>query len=158
MNKNNIDEKKNEDNNQIFLNANDIDQTNKLLIDKIKDEHIIGFKYNNISNIINYNNMSNNNSDNWKRNISGNKYIKKKINRNIKESIKDNLKDSINESYKDSININSKNKGNIEGEELFNIDERAKYFKNENLLDNINKEGIKSSAFQEIINNTNYNK
>ena len=158
LNKNNIDEKKNEDNNQIFLNANDIDQNNKLLIDKIKDEHIIGFKYNNISNIINYNNMSNNNSDNWKRNISGNKYIKKKINRNIKESIKDNLKDSINESYKDSININSKNKGNIEGEELFNIDERAKYFKNENLLDNINKEGIKSSAFQEIINNTNYNK
>ena len=159
LNKNKIDEKENEDNNQMFMNVNNIDQNNKLLIDKNKDEHIIGFKYNKVSKIINYNNMSNNNNDNWKRNNSGNKYIKKKINRNIKESIKDSLKDSINESYKDSININSKNKTSIEGEDLFNIDERIKYFENENLLDNINnKEGIKSSAFQEIMNNAHYNK
>ena len=153
LKKNKNDEKENEDNNQILMNIKDIEQNNKLLIDKIKDEHI------NISNIINYNNMSNNNNDNWKKNISSNKYIKKKINRNIKESIKDNLKDSINESYKNSININSKNKRRIEGEELFNIVERAKYFENENLLDNINnKEGIKSSALQEIMNNAYYNK
>ena len=157
--KNKIVEKENEDNNQRFINVNDIEENNKLLIDKKKDEHDIGFKYNKVSNIINYNNMSNNNSDNWKRNISGNKYIKKKINRNIKENIKDSLKDSINESYKDLININSKNKRSIEEEELFNIDERAKYFENGNLLDNINnKEGIKSSTFQEIMNNAHYNK
>ena len=78
LKKNKIDEKENEDNNQMFMNINDIDRNNNLLINNNRDENIIGLKYNNVSNIINYNNISNNNSGNWKRNISGNKYIKKK--------------------------------------------------------------------------------
>ena len=132
-------------------NINDINKKKQLLIDKIKDEHIIGFKYNNASNIHNKNK-----TENLNNNISCNTYIKKKINRNIKDNIKESLKDSNNERNKESNNLSLKNKINNEGEELFNIEEKKKYFENENLLNNLNKrEGIKSIAFQNMIKKLN---
>jgi len=49
-----------------------------------------------------------------------------------------------------------KNKINNEGEELFNIEEKKKYFENEKLLNNLNdKEGIKSTTFQNMIKKLN---
>ena len=150
--KNENDEKEGDGNKQVLLNMNDINKKKQILIDKIKDEHIIGFKYNNVSNIHN----NNNKTENLKSNISSNTYIKKKINRNIKENTKENLKNSNIESNKESNNLSLKNKMNNEGEELFNIEEKKKYFENENLLNNLNnKEGIKSSAFQNMIKKLN---
>jgi len=151
--KNENDEKENEENKQMILNINDFNIKKQLLIDKIKDEHVIGFKYNNISNIINNNNNNNNNKI-LKNNISCNAYIKKIINRNMKENIKENLKDNIKDNNKNSNNLSLTNR--IEGEELYNIEEKKKYFENENLLKNLSKkEGVKSTTFQNMIKKLN---
>ena len=153
--KNENNEKEGDENRKEILNINDINEKKKLLIDTIKNEHIIGFKYNNVSNIQN-NDKNNNKTENLKSIISCNAYIKKKINRNIKGNIKEILQDSHNESNKESNNLSLKNKINNEGEELFNIEEKKKYFENEKLLNNLNdKEGIKSTTFQNMIKKLN---
>ena len=102
-----------------------------MLMDKIKDEHVIGFKNNISNNNSNYNIMNNNSISNL--NIDEFEINKAKVNENNNSN--NNLKD-----YQSSLSIN--------------LEERKKKFeKNNNLLDNMNIKGdIKSTTFQEIMN------
>ena len=109
-----------------IINQEEINNKRQLLMDKIKDEHIIGFKNN-----INNQEIEN---DNYK--------IKENIDYNY---IENNV--SINEP------ITSKDRNSNEEEKLYNLEEKMKNFQNSNFLENINnKEGIKSNTFQEMIN------
>ena len=109
-----------------ILNQEEINNKRQLLMNKIKDEHIIGFK--------NSNNEKDIENDNYK----------------IKENIEDNYReDKVN--IKEP--IISKDRISSEEEKLYNLEEKMKNFQNSNLLENINnKEGIKSNTFQEMIN------
>ena len=109
-----------------IFNQEEINNKRQLLINKIKDEHIIGFK--------NSNNEKDIENDNYK----------------IKENIEDNYReDKVN--IKEP--IISKDRISSEEEKLYNLEEKMKNFQNSNLLENINnKEGIKSNTFQEMIN------
>ncbi len=110
-----------------IINQEEINNKRQLLMDKIKDEHIIGFKNNNINN-------QEIENDNYK--------IKENIDYNYRE---DNV--NINEP------ITSKDRNSNEEEKLYNLEEKMKNFQNSNFLENINnKEGIKSNTFQEMIN------
>ena len=72
----------------------------------------------------------------------------------MKENIKENLKDNMKDNNKNSNNLSLTNR--IEGEELYNIEEKKKYFENENLLNNLSKkEGVKSTTFQNMIKKLN---
>ena len=119
--KNNGNDKINENENSVNINKNQ-----QLLIDKIKDEHVIGFK-NNISN-----NSFNNNISNTKKEED---YTDNKEKDSIKES--QDLKEYIFRPELSSINT----------------EERVKNFENNDLLDNLhNKGGIKSTTLQEMRN------
>ena len=109
-----------------IFNQEEINNKRQLLMNKIKDEHIIGFK--------NSNNEKDIENDNYK----------------IKENIEDNYReDKVN--IKEP--IISKDRISSEEEKLYNLEEKMKNFQNSNLLENINnKEGIKSNTFQEMIN------
>ena len=109
-----------------IINQEEINNKRDLLMDKIKEEHIIGFKNN-----INEQEIEN---DNFK--------IKKNNNNIYRE---DNI--NINEP------MISKDRKISEEENLYNLEQKMNNFQNSNLLENINsKEGIKSNTFQEMIN------
>ena len=113
------------------MKQNETKKDKKMLMDIIKDEHIIGFKNNISNNNSNYNIMNNNsinslNDDEFRIN-------KEKVNES----------DDTNHNFKDYQSSSS-----------INLEERKKKFeKNNNLLDNMNIKGdIKSTTFQEIMN------
>ena len=126
-NKNMINKEKIKDKN------NEINQNQKMLMDKIKDEHVIGFKNNISNNNSNYDQMENNSI----HSLNDEDYEKNKEKENVKENNNGN-NDFID--YKSSLSLN--------------LEEKMKNFeKNNNILNNMNnKGGIKSTAFQEIMN------
>ena len=99
-----------------------------LLLEKIKDEHVIGFK-NNITE---------------KQNKSNDKSVPKDKNINKEKPNNDVI------SMKDSANIN------LDNESLFRSSlEEIKKIENENLMDNINKVEMKSNALKNLLNQNN---
>ena len=139
-------EKNNENHKNIKIKNQDIVNKNKqILMDKIKNEHVIGFKNNN------YNNVNNNSNINDYFNNINIEDNENKNNKNFEEEI--NNENNMG-SFRNSNNL--ENRMSNEGEELFDMEERMKKFENGNLLENLNnKEGIKSSAFQNMINKIN---
>ena len=114
----------------------EINKDKKILMDKIKDEHVIGFKNNISNNNSNYNIMNNNSINSLNDDEFGINKAKEKINNDGNNHFKE---------YQSSSSIN--------------LEERKKKFEeNNNLLDLMNNKGeIKSTAFQEIMNSQ-YNK
>jgi hypothetical protein len=135
-NEKNMDDNKN--NNNSFKNKKEIDKNKKLLMDKIKDEHVIGFK-NNTKYGLNNNNIDINKKDEDEKG---------------KESIKENINENEN------IFFNNGRISNNENDELsLNLEEKKKNFLEGNILDNMNNKGeIKSSYFHEIMENRFNNK
>jgi len=108
------------------ISQEDINNKRQLLMDKIKDEHIIGFKNN-----INEHDIE---RDNYK----------------MKENIDDNYRE---ENKRINEPIISKERMSNEEEKYFNLEDKMNNFQNSNLLENINsKIGIKSNTFQKMIN------
>ena len=125
-----------------IMNKELMNKNKKLLMDKIKDEHVIGFKNNNYQNITKNNNIIKNNNN-----------LENDENHNF-DIIEGNNNENIKESNKNSINI--ENRISNEDEEIFDLEEKMKKFENDNLLKDLNnKDGIKSSTFQEMMNKLN---
>ena len=103
----NIDEKKNEK--ERIKKKDEINKNQKLLMDKIKDEHVIGFK-NNSKNLTNAPNNNINIKDN-----------KKDEDEKEKVSIKDSLKESI----ETSINLEERKKNFMGGNILDNMNNKG---------------------------------
>ena len=113
---------------EISSNKNEINKNKQLLLEKIKDEHVIGFK-NNITE---------------KQNKSNDKSVPKDKNINKEKPNNDVI------SMKDSANIN------LDNESLFRSSlEEIKKIENENLMDNINKVEMKSNALKNLLNQNN---
>ena len=102
----NIDEKKN---NERIKKKDVINKNQKLLMDKIKDEHVIGFK----NNSKNFTNASNNNI-----NIKDNK-------KDEDEKEKVSIKDSLKESVETSINLEERKKNFMGGNILDNMNNKG---------------------------------
>ena len=115
--------------NEILVKKDEINKNQQLLLDKIKDEHVIGFK----------NNLPE------KQNKSNEKTTPKK---ETKNNLKKN--NDIN-SMKDSANIN------LDNESLFRSSlEEVKKMENEHLMDDINKKvEMKSNALKDLMNQFN---
>ena len=113
---------------EISSNKNEINKNKQLLLEKIKDEHVIGFK-NNITE---------------KQNKSNDKSVPKDKNINKEKPNNDVI------SMKDSANIN------LDNESLFRSSlEEIKKIENENLMNNINKVEMKSNALKNLLNQNN---
>ena len=115
------------------LNKDDINNNQKLLLEKIRDEHIIGFKNNSIP-IQNKFNIFNNDKTELKEDNNKVEKPEDKI---------DNLKQSENIHF-----------DNFDNDSIFrNSEEKINKYDNEGLLEGINKkDGIKSNAMQEMMN------
>ena len=110
--------KKNKNDNN---NKGEINNNKNLLMDKIKDEHVIGFKNNIPNNSYNFNNFGDSQKD------------------EEKESLSNNIK---------SLDSNSNNNF---GSGSLNFEEKMKNYEENRILDNFNDNfGIKSKAFQQI--------
>ena len=113
-----------------ILNKDDINNNHKLLLEKIKDEHVIGFKNNSIT-VQNKFNILNNDKTEMKE--ENNKVEKP-------EDKIDNLKQSESLHFDNDSIFRSSN-------------EKINKYGNEGLLEGINKkDGIRSNAMQEIMN------
>ena len=114
-------------------NKNDINTNQKLLLEKIKDEHVIGFKNNVPANSNKLNNEIKNNPE---------------INQEKKEDKKIIENNTIN-TLKDNENINIDNNSQLRN----SIDKSAQYH-NQPLLEEIDKKkGFDSKALKELMNN-----
>ena len=114
-------------------NKNDINTNQKLLLEKIKDEHVIGFKNNVPANSNKLNNEIKNNPE---------------INEEKKEDKKIIENNTIN-TLKDNENINIDNNSQLRN----SIDKSAQYH-NQPLLEEIDKKkGFDSKALKELMNN-----
>ena len=114
-------------------NKNDINTNQKLLLEKIKDEHVIGFKNNVPAN----SNKLNNEIKNYPEINQEKKEDKKVIENNIINTLKDNE------------NINIDNNSQLRN----SIDKSAQYH-NQPLLEEIDKKkGFDSKALKELMNN-----
>ena len=114
-------------------NKNDINKNQKLLLEKIKDEHVIGFKNNVPANSNKLNNEIKNNPE---------------INEEKKEDKKIIENNTIN-TLKDNENINIDNNSQLRN----SIDKSAQYH-NQPLLEEIDKKkGFDSKALKELMNN-----
>ena len=114
-------------------NKNDINTNQKLLLEKIKDEHVIGFKNNVPENSNKLNNEIKNNPE---------------INEEKKEDKKIIENNTIN-TLKDNENINIDNNSQLRN----SIDKSAQYH-NQPLLEEIDKKkGFDSKALKELMNN-----
>ena len=114
-------------------NKNDINTNQKLLLEKIKDEHVIGFKNNIPANSNKLNNEIKNNPE---------------INQEKKEDKKIIENNTIN-TLKDNENINIDNNSQLRN----SIDKSAQYH-NQPLLEEIDKKkGFDSKALKELMNN-----
>ena len=114
-------------------NKNDINTNQKLLLEKIKDEHVIGFKNNVPANSNKLNNEIKNNPE-----INEEKKEDKKI-----------IENNIINTLKDNENINIDNNSQLRN----SIDKSAKYH-NQPLLEEIDKKkGFDSKALKELMNN-----
>ena len=114
-------------------NKNDINTNQKLLLEKIKDEHVIGFKNNVPAN----SNKLNNEIKNYPEINQEKKEDKKIIENNIINTLKDNE------------NINIDNNSQLRN----SIDKSAQYH-NQPLLEEIDKKkGFDSKALKELMNN-----
>ena len=114
----------------ILQNNDDINKNKQLLLEKIKDEHIIGFKNNSTTNHNKYNFLNND------------KMEKKEEDK--KEEKKENLVNDNVYTLKESESLNLDN--------ILSLSENKDYEKG-HLLEGINKiEGIKSNAMQQIMN------
>ena len=115
--------------NEIFVKKDEINKNQQLLLEKIKDEHVIGFK----NNLPEKQNKSNDKTT-----------LKKEIKNNPKKN------NDIN-SMKDSANIN------LDNESLFRSSlEEIKKMENEHLMDDMNKKvEMKSNALKDLMNQYN---
>ena len=114
-------------------NKNDINTNQKLLLEKIKDEHVIGFKNNVPANSNKLNNEIKNNPE-----INEEKKEDKKI-----------IENNIINTLKDNENINIDNNSQLRN----SIDKSAQYH-NQPLLEEIDKKkGFDSKALKELMNN-----
>jgi len=114
-------------------NKNDINKNQKLLLEKIKDEHVIGFKNNVPANSNKLNNEIKNNPE-----INEEKKEDKKI-----------IENNIINTLKDNENINIDNNSQLRN----SIDKSAQYH-NQPLLEEIDKKkGFDSKALKELMNN-----
>jgi len=114
-------------------NKNDINKNQKLLLEKIKDEHVIGFKNNIPANSNKLNNEFKNNPE-----INEEKKEDKKI-----------IENNIINTLKDNKNINIDNNSQLRN----SIDKSAQYH-NQPLLEEIDKKkGFDSKALKELMNN-----
>ena len=114
-------------------NKNDINKNQKLLLEKIKDEHVIGFKNNVPANSNKLNNEIKNNPE-----INEEKKEDKKI-----------IENNIINTLKDNENINIDNNSQLRN----SIDKSVQYH-NQPLLEEIDKKkGFDSKALKELMNN-----
>ena len=115
--------------NEILVKKDEINKNQQLLLDKIKDEHVIGFK---------------NNLPEKQNKLNEKTTPKKEIQNNQKKN------NDIN-SMKDSANIN------LDNESLFRSSlEEVKKMENEHLMDDINKKvEMKSNALKDLMNQFN---
>ena len=114
-------------------NKNDINKNQKLLLEKIKDEHVIGFKNNVPANSNKLNNEIKNNPE-----INEEKKEDKKV-----------IENNIINTVKDNENINIDNNSQLRN----SIDKSVQYH-NQPLLEEIDKKkGFDSKALKELMNN-----
>ena len=132
--------KKKKNKNEVSTNLEEINKNKQILLEKIKDEHVIGFKNNSNTNQNKYNFVN-----------------KDKVEIKADEKKEDEKKDDEKKENNDNLATNTINTMKSESLNLDNYNilstSEKKNFQGEHLLEGINKrDGIKSNAMQQIMN------
>ena len=132
--------KKKKNKNEVSTNLEEINKNKQILLEKIKDEHVIGFKNNSNTNQNKYNFVN-----------------KDKVEIKADEKKEDEKKDDEKKENNDNLATNTINTMKSESLNLDNYNvlstSEKKDFQDEHLLEGINKrDGIKSNAMQQIMN------